>query len=114
MSGVWVFKNGVVRLVENPGGRQGSDGHGGSSSGSRRKVLVYVPTNEIINSYEMLERKLNELGWERYRSDSTLLQLHKRSSVHLISLPPDFSRFSTVHMYDIVVKSRNDFEVRDA
>ncbi|KAJ6795910.1 putative flowering-promoting factor 1-like protein 3 [Iris pallida] len=106
MSGVWVFKKGIVRL-ENPGGDQ--------SSGGRRKVLVHLPTNEVITSYQVLERKLSPLGWERYPSaDPSLLQFHQRTSVHLISLPTDFSRFSTVHMYDIVVKSRNLFEVRDA
>ncbi|RWV96159.1 hypothetical protein BHE74_00058452 [Ensete ventricosum] len=78
MSGVWVFKNGVVRR-ENPGG-------GDSSGRRRRKILVYLPTNDF----------------------------HKRSSVHLISVPRDFSRFTSVHMYDIVVKCRNVFEVRDA
>ncbi|KAG9145512.1 hypothetical protein Leryth_025259 [Lithospermum erythrorhizon] len=40
MSGVWVFKNnGVVRLVENPGEYTGI---------GRRKVLVHVPSNEIV------------------------------------------------------------------
>ncbi|KAK8918705.1 Flowering-promoting factor 1-like protein 3 [Platanthera zijinensis] len=116
MSGVWVFKNGVVRLVENPGNNQGGGGRAGGPGGiRRRKVLVHVPTNEVICSYDMLERKLGELGWERYGAgDPSLLQFHKRTSVHLISLPRDFSRLGTVHMYDIVVKSRNVFEVRDA
>ncbi|KAL0903467.1 hypothetical protein M5K25_027851 [Dendrobium thyrsiflorum] len=112
MSGVWVFKNGVIRL-ENPGGGEQGDGHS-RAGGSRRKVLVHLPTNEVISSYDMLETKLGELGWERYSGDSSLLQFHKRSSVYLISLPREFSRLSTVHMYDIVVKSRNVFEVRDA
>ncbi|XP_072953358.1 flowering-promoting factor 1-like protein 3 [Typha angustifolia] len=110
MSGVWVFKNGVVRLVENPGGDAGGDGRGGG----RRKVLVHIPSNEVITSYEMLERKLRQLGWERYLNDPDLLQFHQRSSVHLISLPRDFAKLRLVHMYDIVVKSRNVFEVRDA
>lgn len=106
MAGVWVFKNGVMRL-EYPGGDQ--------SGGSRRKVLVHAPTNEVITSYDVLERKLLPLGWERYPvPDPNLLQFHQRSSVHLISVPRDFSRFSTVHMYDIVVKTRNTFVVRDA
>ncbi|KAL0457394.1 UNVERIFIED_CONTAM: Flowering-promoting factor 1-like protein 3 [Sesamum latifolium] len=101
MSGVWVFKNGVVRLVENAG-----DCHG-------KKVLVHVPTNEVITSYSVLERKLSCLGWERYYDDPELLQFHKRSTVHLISLPKDFNKFKSMHMYDIVVKNRNEFEVRD-
>ncbi|EXB74799.1 hypothetical protein L484_023543 [Morus notabilis] len=99
MSGVWVFKNGVVRLDP------GLDG--------RRKVLVHTPSNEVITSYAVLEHKLSSLGWERYYDDPELLQFHKRSTVHLISLPKDFGRFKSMHMYDIVVKNRNVFEVRD-
>ncbi|XP_004296827.1 PREDICTED: flowering-promoting factor 1-like protein 3 [Fragaria vesca subsp. vesca] len=107
MSGVWVFKNGVVRLVENPG----ADSLHGSNG--RRKVLVHTPSDEVISSYAVLERKLFSLGWERYYDDPDLLQYHKRSTVHLISLPKDFNRFKSMHMYDIVVKNRNLFEVRD-
>ncbi|RDX68070.1 Flowering-promoting factor 1-like protein 3, partial [Mucuna pruriens] len=108
MSGVWVFKNGVVRLVENPGGEAVEGSRGG-----RRKVLVHRATNEIITSYPALERKLYSLGWERYYDDPDLLQFHKRSTVHLISLPRDFNKFKPMHMYDIVVKNKNAFEVRD-
>ncbi|KAK2991992.1 hypothetical protein RJ640_014853 [Escallonia rubra] len=106
MSGVWVFKNGVIRLVENPGDScQGSSG--------RKKVLVHLPSDEVITSYAVLERKLFSLGWERYYDDPDLLQFHKRSTVHLISLPKDFNKFKPMHMFDIVVKNRNEFEVRD-
>ncbi|KAI3443127.1 uncharacterized protein J3R85_000013 [Psidium guajava] len=105
MSGVWVFKNGVVRL-ENPGGEV-------SGGTGRRKMLVHTPTNEVISSYADLETKLSSLGWERYYDDPEFLQFHKRSTVHLISLPKDFSKFKSVHMYDIVVKNRNIFEVQD-
>ncbi|GER52195.1 flowering promoting factor-like 1 [Striga asiatica] len=101
MSGVWVFKNGVVRLVENPG------------ECTRKKVLVHVSSNEVITSYAVLERILLSLGWERYYEDPNLLQFHKTSTVHLISLPKDFCKFKSIHMYDIVVKNRNQFEVRD-
>ncbi|KAK7317250.1 hypothetical protein RJT34_01315 [Clitoria ternatea] len=93
MSGVWVFKNGVVKL--NPGG-------GGGGEGSR-KVLVHTASNEMISSYAVLERKLSSLGWERYYNDPDLLQFHKRSTVHLISLPRDFNKFKPIHMYDIVI-----------
>ncbi|KAL2500339.1 Flowering-promoting factor 1 [Forsythia ovata] len=105
MAGVWVFKNGVLRLVENPGDCPGSN--------VRRKVLVHVPSNEVITSYEVLASKLSSLGWERYYDDPDLLQFHKRSTIHLISLPRDFSKFKSMHMFDIVVKNRNEFEVRD-
>ncbi|KZV25273.1 flowering-promoting factor 1-like protein 3-like [Dorcoceras hygrometricum] len=101
MSGVWVFKNGVVRLVENAG------------ECNSKKVLVHLPSNDVITSYSVLERKLLSLGWERYYDDPDLLQFHKRSTVHLISLPKDFNKFKSMHMYDIVVKNRNEFEVRD-
>ncbi|CAN6551390.1 hypothetical protein ACFX13_012493 [Malus domestica] len=106
MSGVWVFKNGVVRLVDGADSLQGSNSR-------PRKVLVHTPTDEVISSYAVLERKLYSLGWERYYDDPDLLQFHKRSTVHLISLPKDFNKFKSMHMYDIVVKNRNVFEVRD-
>ncbi|XP_076923899.1 flowering-promoting factor 1-like [Bidens hawaiensis] len=97
MSGVWVFKqNGVVQLVESPTGDS-----------------VQGTTNEVVTSYNVLERLLASLGWERYNDDPNLLQFHKRSSVHLISLPKDFNKFKSMHMFDIVVKNRNMFEVRD-
>ncbi|KAL4557624.1 hypothetical protein LXL04_035809 [Taraxacum kok-saghyz] len=105
MSGVWVFKNGVIRLVDNTT----SDFQGSG----RRKVLVHVATNEVVTSYEVLERILLSFGWERYYHDVDLFQFHKRSNVHLISLPKEFKKFKSMHMYDIVVKNRNVFEVRD-
>ncbi|KAJ4833575.1 Flowering-promoting factor 1-like protein 2 [Turnera subulata] len=111
MSGVWVFKNnGVIRLVENPAAE--SDGRQGS--GSRKKVLVHLPTGQVVSSYAFLERILTQLGWERYYGgDPDLFQFHKRSSIDLISLPRDFSRFNSVYMYDIVIKNPNLFHVRD-
>ncbi|XP_057524451.1 flowering-promoting factor 1-like protein 3 [Amaranthus tricolor] len=105
MSGVWVFKNGVVRL-ENPGTES-------MERSGQKKMLVHVPSNEVITNYGVLESKLMELGWERYYDDPDLLQFHKRSTVHLISLPKEFRKFKSMHMYDIVVKNRNMFEVRD-
>ncbi|BAF08701.1 flowering-promoting factor 1-like protein 3 [Oryza sativa Japonica Group] len=113
MAGVWVFKDGIVRRVENPGSEESSSA-GDGGGGGRRKVLVHVPSGEVVASYEVLERRLRELGWERYLTDPCLLQFHQRSTVHLISVPRDFSKFKLVHMYDIVVKTRNVFEVRDA
>lgn len=104
MSGVWVFEsNGVFRLVKNPQGEV-----------PRRKVLVHLPTGEVVSSYAFLEQILRGLGWERYHGgDPELFQFHKRNSIDLISLPRDFTRFNSVYMYDIVVKNPNIFKVRD-
>ncbi|CAI0438770.1 unnamed protein product [Linum tenue] len=110
MSGVWMFKsNGVIRLVENPNSDMMESGGGGR----RTKVLVHLPSGQAVTSYAALERILFGLGWERYYGEPELLQFHKRSSIDLISLPLDFQRFSSVYMYDIVVKNPNLFHVRD-
>ena len=111
MSGVWVFKNnGVIRLVENPSA-ESNERNGG---GSRRRVLVHLPSGQVVTSYSSLEQILKELGWERYYGgDPDLFQFHKHSSIDLISLPRDFSKFNSVYMYDIVIKNPNMFHVRD-
>ncbi|XP_020410248.1 flowering-promoting factor 1 [Prunus persica] len=104
MSGVWVFKNGVIRLVENPQ----------AETSSRKKALVHLPSGQVVSSYSTLEQILTGLGWERYYGgDPDLFQFHKRSSIDLISLPRDFSKFNSVYMYDIVIKNPNIFHVRD-
>ncbi|XP_010422823.1 PREDICTED: flowering-promoting factor 1-like protein 2 [Camelina sativa] len=111
MSGVWVFNNGVIRLVENPNQSGGVATH---QTHGRRNVLVYLPTGEVVSSYSSLEQILRSLGWERYfNGDSDLIQYHKRSTIDLISLPRDFSKFNSVYMYDIVIKNPNSFHVRD-
>ncbi|XP_050216068.1 flowering-promoting factor 1-like [Mercurialis annua] len=108
MSGVWVFKNNGVFTLENEEGKRGS------VSSKRNKVLVHLPSGQPISSYSCLEQILRGLGWERYYGgDSDLLQFHRRSSIDLISLPWDFSRFSSVYMYDIVIKNPHVFHVRD-
>jgi hypothetical protein len=108
MTGVWVFEDGIVRRADSEApGRGGAGGRPG-------KALVHVPSGEVVTSYEILERRLRDLGWERYLNDPCLLQFHQRSTVHLISVPRDFARLKLVHMYDVVVKTRNVFEVRDA
>ncbi|XP_051139170.1 flowering-promoting factor 1-like [Andrographis paniculata] len=115
MSGVWVFKNnGVMQLMENePPSGQGQMVSPSSSSRSR-KVLVHLPTEQVVSSYSFLEQVLRGLGWERYYGgDPELFQFHKHSTIDLISLPRDFSRFSSIYMYDIVVKNPNIFHVRD-
>ncbi|KAF6987382.1 hypothetical protein CFC21_005036 [Triticum aestivum] len=103
--GVWVFKNGVMRLVENPGSEQ--------MSTVRWKALMHTPSGKVVSSYSALESELRALGWERYYEDPALLQFHKRGSLDLISLPSDFSHFASVHMYDIVIKNRDSFRVVD-
>jgi len=114
MSGVWVYKNGVFRLVENPE-PQPQEGGSTQAARRRRKELVYLPTGEVITSYQTLERILKGLGWEVYYGGvPDLYQFHKQSSIDLISLPRDFSKFNSVYMYDIVVKNPNIFHVRDA
>ncbi|KAJ9167577.1 hypothetical protein P3X46_019199 [Hevea brasiliensis] len=99
MSGVWVFNpNGVIT----------------TQNTSKRKVLVHLPTDQVISSYSSLEQILRELGWERYYGgDPDLFQFHKQSSIDLISLPRDFSKFTSVYMYDIVIKNPNVFHVRN-
>ncbi|CAI9778181.1 unnamed protein product [Fraxinus pennsylvanica] len=108
MSGVWVFgNNGVIRL--NPAAEQQGDGRH-----SKKKMLVHLPTDQVVSSYNCLEQILRDLGWERYYGgDPDLFQFHKHSSNDLISLPRDFSKFNSIYMYDIVVKNPNVFHVRD-
>ncbi|CAK9149601.1 unnamed protein product [Ilex paraguariensis] len=111
MSRVVVFKdNGVIQFIENPQAEQG-DGRGGAI---QRKVLVHLPTGQVVSSYHTLEDILKGLGWERYYGGNPdLYQFHKQSSIDLISLPKDFSKFNSVYMYDIVIKNPNVFHVRD-
>lgn len=105
MSGVWVFKDGIIRLNDSSTSNQQS---------LRKRVLVHLPTSQVISSYNMLEEILRQLGWERYfGGDFDLFQFHKKSSIDLISLPKDFSKFSSIYMYDIVVKNPNVFHVRE-
>ena len=106
-----MFKNGVFHL-ENPQAESGR--HGGGTGTGQRKVLVYQPTGEVVSSYGSLERILNGLGWERYYGgDPDLFQFHKSSSIDLISLPREFSKFTSIYMYDLVIKNPNIFHVRD-
>ncbi|KAI4380203.1 hypothetical protein MLD38_006422 [Melastoma candidum] len=110
MSGVWVFKNGVFRLIENPQGGEVTPGCTG-----RRSVLMHLPSGEMVSSYSSLEQILLALGWERYYGGNPeFLQFHRESSIDLISLPWDFSKFNSINMYDIVMKNPSIFKVRDA
>ena len=124
MSGVWIFdKNGVARLIRNPtreSFEQKEPPYPGTATapGARPRVLIFLPANQVIRSYAELEQRLTELGWTRYQPNSLfrpdLVQFHRsENSAHLISLPTNFDHFKSFHMYDIVVKNRSFFEVRD-
>jgi hypothetical protein len=80
-SGVWVFKNGAVRLPEQPAGCE-----------RERKILVHKPSGEV---------------------DPDLFQFRNHCSVDLISLPKDFHKLNSIHMYDIVHKNSNAFHIVD-
>ncbi|XP_028757149.1 flowering-promoting factor 1-like [Neltuma alba] len=126
MSGVWVFdKKGVARLISNPT-RESFElkepPHAGAGTatapGARPRVLVYLPTNDVIRSFSELEQRLLELGWTRYHNSKNrsphLVQFHRsHSSPHLISLPSNFRNLKHFHLYDIVVKNPCFFQVRD-
>ncbi|XP_050204131.1 flowering-promoting factor 1-like protein 1 [Mercurialis annua] len=123
MSGVWIFdKKGVARLITNPtreSFEQKEPTLSGTATapGARPRVLVYLPTNQVICSHNELEQRLVELGWTRFctcNQHNNLIQFHKSDhSAHLISLPKRFADFKSFHMYDIVVKNRSFFQVRD-
>ncbi|ERN07885.1 flowering-promoting factor 1 [Amborella trichopoda] len=128
MSGVWVFRNGVAKLVSNPNVEpldwpEPSSSSSSSSShrlgGSKKRVLLHLPSNQVIGCYAELEERLKQHGWERYyplgqRARADVIQFHRSAaSVDLITLPRDFSHFKSTHMFDIVVKNRSFFEVQD-
>ncbi|XP_078429379.1 flowering-promoting factor 1-like protein 3 [Wolffia australiana] len=104
MAGVWVFKDGIPHLLERP------------KEVGRRTKLIYSPTNEVVTSHEILEAKLRNHGWVPYALDDPEFILFHRSasSVMLIAVPRDFSKIRSTHMYDIAVKTRHVFLVRDA
>eukprot|EP00256_Glycine_max_P045167 XP_006597271.1 flowering-promoting factor 1 [Glycine max] len=105
MSGVWVFdKKGVARLITNPtreSFEQKEPRQPGTATapGARPRVLVYLPSNQVIRSYTELEQRLTELGWTRYHDSdhSDLIQFHRSdTSSHLISLPKHFLQFQAL------------------
>ncbi|KAL4272597.1 hypothetical protein GQ457_13G024390 [Hibiscus cannabinus] len=108
MSGVWVFKKGVVSLVDDPSSLPSSD-----SKIVDSKVLVHTCSDEVITSHEIFKSKLSSLGWEKYYGDSELIQFHKKDFVDSISLPKNFNEFKTSNMYDVIIRNCNEFEVRD-
>ncbi|KAG6506203.1 hypothetical protein ZIOFF_031521 [Zingiber officinale] len=83
MSDVWEFKNGVIRIVEmeNLGGRR------------PQLLLVYLQTEELIISHQMLEDRLRDEGWVHYPEMSPeLIEYHRGpDDNYLISLPRDIS-----------------------
>lgn len=121
MAGVWYFKDGVARCVANPFVVNSRNEPCGMSD-RHRKILVHCPSNETMTSYEQLDEKLLGLGWHPYidGGNDTNQQLQKRQyhlcacTADLLTLPATFNVMRTMHMYDIVVKTRFTFQVRDA
>ncbi|CAN6472162.1 unnamed protein product [Victoria cruziana] len=122
MVGVWTFRQGVVRRVADPSSMEAATADSSREARwSRRRVLVHVATGQVVSSNEQLERYLLELGWERYYHGGVpgggrpdLIQFHRSpETADLISVPFDFSRFKSTHMFDIVVKNRHHFQVRE-
>ncbi|KAF7062538.1 hypothetical protein CFC21_069124 [Triticum aestivum] len=99
--GVWVFrKDGVMEQD--------------ASTTAKSKALVYMPANEPMRSLPALERRLGSLGWERYYENIAVVQLHRPDGgLDLITLPRDFARLRSTHMYDVVIKNRGHFRVVD-
>uniref|UniRef100_A0A0D9XPI4 Uncharacterized protein n=1 Tax=Leersia perrieri TaxID=77586 RepID=A0A0D9XPI4_9ORYZ len=87
--------NGVVRLVESTNDEK----QDGESAVRRRKALIHTASGEVVAD---LEQRL-----------TSMFQFHKRGCLDLISLPANFARFSSLHMYDIVLKNRHSFRVDD-
>ncbi|XP_072996677.1 flowering-promoting factor 1-like protein 2 [Typha latifolia] len=116
MSGVWVFRNGTVRLIEKPTKEQLEEQSPCAAREGKPSVLVHVPTGRRVQSHEELEHHLAELGWVRYDTGQRkeLIQYHRgESSIDLISLPRRFSDVRSMHMYDIAVKNRSAFVVQE-
>ncbi|WJX27855.1 hypothetical protein P8452_16636 [Trifolium repens] len=80
-------------------------------------VWVFNPNGvmRLVDGVEAMEGCREGSGGrrKRYYDDPDLLQFHKHSTIDLISIPMDFNRFKSMHMYDIVVKNKHFFEVRD-
>ncbi|CAN6704387.1 unnamed protein product [Malus baccata var. baccata] len=112
-------EHGVVRLITNPTRKsfeqKESPNRGTATApGARPRVLVSLPTNQVILSYPELEQRLTELGWTRYPNSCRpdLLKFHRsENSVHLISFPKNFTNLKSFQMYDIIVKNRVDAQI---
>jgi len=117
MAGVWYFKEGVVRCVANPFVVNSRNEPCGIAK-RHRKILVHCPSNEIMTSFEQLDEKLLGLGWHPYDDGGNTTQWRQyrlcACTPDLLSLPASFNGLGTMHMYDIVVKTRSTFQVRDA
>lgn len=108
MAGIWYFKDGAAKLVASPTHM---------TTMSPRKILVHCPSNEMMTNFEQLDEKLLGLGWRPYHGDylTPMRQYHLCSCTSdLLTLPPNFNSLRPLHMYDIVVKTRSAFQVRDA
>ncbi|KAG6502802.1 hypothetical protein ZIOFF_035090 [Zingiber officinale] len=65
---------------------------------SAELLLVYLQTEELITSHQMLEDRLRDDGWVHYpKMPSELIEYHKGpDDNYLISLSKDFSSFSLI------------------
>ncbi|KAG6502812.1 hypothetical protein ZIOFF_035100 [Zingiber officinale] len=81
-------QNGVMQIMEM------------ENLGARRpqQLLVYLQTEELITSHQMLEDRLRDEGWVHYpEMPLELIEYHRGADDnYLISLPRDFSNFSLV------------------
>lgn len=81
-----------------------------------KKVLIYRPTGEEVNSYNFIESKIFPLGWERCNPSGFEVReycLPTGSSRNVMALPAEFKDLNPIKMYEISVQTRTTFEVRE-
>ncbi|KAH7422185.1 hypothetical protein KP509_13G095000 [Ceratopteris richardii] len=122
MGGVWYFgSDGVARFVRDNSRRTVSpyyEEYQRPTTSEEPKVLIYRPTNQVVRSFNDLQGKLMDLGWRKLSptvQHPRIMQFLRcgPSSIHLITLPTDFSCFSFLHMVDILMKNHEHFAMRD-
>ncbi|KAG6502816.1 hypothetical protein ZIOFF_035104 [Zingiber officinale] len=105
MSDVWEFKNGVIRIVEmeNLGGRR------------PQQLLVYLQTEELTTSHQMIEDRLRDEGWVHYPEMlPELIQYHRGPDDNYDRGPDDNSRFRNLFpllVYKLRRRSTDHIEV---
>jgi hypothetical protein len=119
MAGVWVMKDGVMRLAEGDEAARllkEADARRQKEAEARRllekqspmpkgvKRLLHIPSGKVVLSSSELEEMLVEQGWQRYDdSDNTaLLQFNKPGNVlGPISVPRDFADLTSDHIREV-------------